>query len=112
VIDWFWSGCERLGIPLMALAPGLLGDIAALAQRHPALAIIVDHMGRRSELRDAESFADLDQLLALARLPNIAVKATALPCYSTEPYPFANLTPYLRRTFDAFGSERIMGGPT
>jgi hypothetical protein len=66
VIDWFWSGCERLGIPLMVLAPGLLGDIAALAQRHPGLAIIVDHMGRRSELRDAESFADLDQLLALA----------------------------------------------
>jgi predicted TIM-barrel fold metal-dependent hydrolase len=110
VIDWFWSGCERLGIPLMALAPGLLGDIAALAQRHPGLAIIVDHMGRRSELRDAESFADLDKLLALARFPNVAVKATALPCYSTEPYPFANLAPYLQRTFDAFGSERLMWG--
>ena len=109
-IDWFWSGCERLGIPLMALAPGLLGDIAALAARHPGLTIMVDHMGRRSERRDAECFADLDELLALARFPNIAVKATALPCYSTEPYPFANLAPYLRRTFDAFGPDRIMWG--
>jgi predicted TIM-barrel fold metal-dependent hydrolase len=110
IIDWFWSGCERLGIPIMALAPDLLGEIAALAERHPGLTIIVDHMGRRSDLRDAESFADLDKLLALARFANVAVKATALPCYSTEPYPFANLTPYLKRTFDAFGAHRLMWG--
>jgi predicted TIM-barrel fold metal-dependent hydrolase len=33
-----------------------------------------------------------------------------LPCYSTEPYPFANLTPYLKCTFDAFGAHRLMWG--
>ena len=110
VVDWFWSGCERLNIPLMALAPGLLGEIADLAERHRGLTIILDHMARESALRDDECFADLDRMLALARFPNIAIKASALPCYSNDAYPFPRLTPYLQRTFEAFGAERIMWG--
>jgi predicted TIM-barrel fold metal-dependent hydrolase len=109
-VDWFWSGCERLNIPLMALAPGLLKEIAALAERHPGLAIILDHMARQSALRDEACFADLDELLALARFPNIAVKASALPCYTDDAYPFPRLMPYLERTFAAFGPDRIMWG--
>ncbi|MDR3473286.1 MAG: amidohydrolase family protein [Devosia sp.] len=109
-VDWFWSGCERLGIPLGALAPGMLREIGQLAERHPGLTIALDHLARRSDLRDDECFADLDELLALAHFPNIAVKATALPCYSTQPYPFGNLGPYLRRLYDTFGPERIMWG--
>jgi L-fuconolactonase len=109
-VDWFWSDCERLGIPLMALAPGQLDEIAALAQAYPRLTIILDHLARRSDLRDAECFADLDQLLVLGRFPNVAVKASALACYTDERYPFPGLQPYLRRLFDAFGSGRIMWG--
>ncbi len=108
-LDWFWSGCERLGIPLMIFVPGLLGKVPALAQRHPGLKLILDHMGRRSELKDAACFADLDELLALARYANVAVKTSAIPCYTTETYPFANLTPYLRRIY-AFGPRRLMWG--
>lgn len=110
VIDWFWSGCERLNIPLMALAPGLTREIAAIAERHPHLTIILDHLARNSALRDEECFADLEELLALARLPNIAVKASSLPCYTNDTFPFHRLTPYLRRTFDSFGADRILWG--
>jgi predicted TIM-barrel fold metal-dependent hydrolase len=110
VIDWFWSACERLNIPLMALAPGLIKEIAALAKRHPGLTIILDHMARQSALRDEECFADLDVMLGLANLPNIAIKASALPCYTNDGYPFSRLTPYLQRTLEAFGTDRIMWG--
>jgi len=109
-VDWFWSDCERLGIPIMALAPSRLDEIAALAARHPRLTIILDHLARRSNLRDEACFADLDRLLALARFPNVALKASALPCYTDETYPFAGLRPYLERTFAAFGPERVMWG--
>ena len=109
-VDWFWSDCERLGIPLMALAPGRLAEIAALAARYPRLTLILDHLARRSDLRDAACFADLDELLALARYPNVALKASALPCYTDEAYPFAGLRPYLERIFGAFGADRIMWG--
>jgi predicted TIM-barrel fold metal-dependent hydrolase len=110
IIDWFWSGCERLNIPLMVLAFGRIKEIGALAERHGGLSIIIDHMGRQSALRDEECFADLDEMLALARLPNIAIKASSLPCYTNDAYPFPKLTPYLKRTFDAFGADRMMWG--
>ncbi len=110
VIDWYWSALERLNIPLMALAYGRLPLLSDLAKRHPGLSIIIDHMGRESALRDDECFADLDEMLAMAKLPNVSIKASSLPCYTTDPYPFPRLTPYLKRTFDAFGADRMMWG--
>jgi len=110
VIDWYWSALERLDIPLMALAFGRIREIGALAERHAGLTIIIDHMGRQSSLRDDEAFSDLDEMLALAKLPNVAIKASSLPCYTNDAYPFAKLAPYLKRTFDAFGPDRTMWG--
>ncbi|MBV9460408.1 MAG: amidohydrolase [Bradyrhizobium sp.] len=110
VIDWYWTALERLNIPLMALAFGRIREIGALAERHAGLTIIIDHMGRQSSLRDDEAFSDLDEMLALAKLPNVAIKASSLPCYTNDAYPFAKLAPYLKRTFDAFGPDRTMWG--
>nr|WP_255701856.1 amidohydrolase family protein [Bordetella sp. LUAb4] len=109
-MDWFWAACERLGIPLMVFVPGHVDKIPRLAERHPGLKLLLDHMARESNLRDEACFADLDQLLALSRYENVYVKTSAAPCYSNQPYPFANLAPYLRRIFDAFGPQRTMWG--
>lgn len=109
-MDWFWGDCERYGIPLMLLAPGRLDTIPRIAQRFPGLKLILDHMARRSERRDDACFADLAELTALARFPNVYVKASAAPCYSTEPFPFRNLTPYLRAIFEAFGPKHTFWG--
>ena len=109
-LHWYWSGCERLGIPLMIFVPNLVDKVAPLAKRYPDLKLILDHMARDSGLRDDACFADLDKLLALQRHPNVAVKMSAAPCYSTQPYPFANLTPYLERIHDTFGPRRLMWG--
>ena len=109
-LDWVWQACERLGIPMMLLAPRLMDRLEKIAQRHPGLTMIIDHMGRESQLRDDACFADLDLMLALARLPNVAIKTSAVPCYSTESYPFANLTPSIRRIYDAFGPLRLLWG--
>ena len=109
-IEWFWTACERLGIPVMLLVPRRLDAVAKIARAHPGLTLIIDHMGRRSDLRDDACFADLDELLALAACPKVAVKVSSAPCYTTAPYPFSNLTPYLRRIFDAFGPHRCFWG--
>ena len=109
-IEWFWEACERLQIPVMMLTPGMLDKLPAIASRYPGLTLIIDHFGRKSELRDDECFADLDEMLGLARFPNVSIKASAAPCYSTQSYPFANLRPHLHRIFDAFGPKRLMWG--
>ena len=37
-------------------------------------------------------------------------KASALPRYSSEPYPYTRLHPFLRQVFDAFGPKRMFWG--
>ncbi|HUA55589.1 MAG TPA: amidohydrolase family protein [Candidatus Sulfotelmatobacter sp.] len=108
--DWLWSAAERAQVPLMIHVPGSLAKVDPIAARHPGLKLVIDHLGRFSNLRDAEAFADLPLLLALARRPNVAVKASALPCLSTAPYPYRNLHTYVRQAFDAFGPSRVFWG--
>src|SRR5690606_24011528 len=79
--------------------------------RHPGLRITIDHMARQQPaLKDDEAFGELDVLLALARYPNVAVKASGLPDYTNDVYPYRALWGYLRRTYDAFGPERLFWG--
>jgi len=109
--DWVWPAAEHAGLPVAILAPGVLPAIGAIARRHPKLRIIVDHLGIPRGLKDAAAFAHLPELLALAALPNVAVKAAGLPSYAgKDPYPHRSLHPYLRRVVDAFGAERVFWG--
>ena len=82
----------------------------AIAARYPNLRLIIDHLGLVRPKLDHAAFAHLSGLLALAKRPNIAVKASAVTDYSSEPYPFPILHGYLRQVFDAFGPKRIFWG--
>jgi predicted TIM-barrel fold metal-dependent hydrolase len=108
--EWLWAAAERAQMPLMIHVPGSLDKVPAIAAKHPDLRLVIDHLGRFSHARDAAGFADLPLLLALAKHPNVAVKASALPCYSSEPYPYKGLHPIIRQVFDAFGPQRMFWG--
>jgi L-fuconolactonase len=108
--DWLWPAAERAQVPLMIHVPGSLDEVGPIAARHPGLRLVIDHLGRFSHERDAAAFADLALLLELAKHPNVAVKASALPCLSTEPYPYRNLHGYVRQVVDAFGPARVFWG--
>ncbi|RYY29078.1 MAG: amidohydrolase [Sphingomonadales bacterium] len=108
--DWLWQEAEARGVPLMIAPGGNLPLLSAIAHRHPALSITVDHMGARVHRTGPDAFAGFEHLLALAALPNVAVKATCLPAYSATSHPWADVTPYLRRLFDAFGPQRLFWG--
>ena len=54
--------------------------------------------------------ADLPHLLALAKRPNVAAKASALPCCSSAPYTYRDIQGYIRQVFDAFGPKRMFRG--
>ncbi len=108
--DWLWPAAERAGLPVMIFVPGSLPQAGRIAERHPGLKLVIDHLALSMSQKDDAAFADLPDLLALARWPNVAVKASALPCYSTEPYPYRGLHPHVRRVFDAFGPRRVFWG--
>ena len=109
-IDWLWPAAERAGLPVALLAAGFLPTVAQVAERHPRLKLIIDHLGRPSGTKDDAAWSSLPEMLALAKLPNVAIKATGAPSYSSEPYPSRNIHGYLRQIYDAFGPERMFWG--
>ena len=109
--DWLWEAAEAAGVPvMMVLAPEHMPLVGAAAQRHPGVHMVVDHLGIPMGTKDDAAFADLDQVLALAKRPNIAVKASSLPHYTTDSYPYRRLHPRIRLVYDAFGPKRIFWG--
>ena len=109
-IEWLWPAAEAAGLPLMLFVVAEdLHLVERIAERHPALKLTIDHLGLTSG-KDAAAFQNLDQLLALAARPNVAVKVSSLPSYTTEAYPYRSLHPYLKRTYDAFGPRRMFWG--
>ncbi len=108
---WLWAGCENARLPLMCCLPGHVAALGPIALRHRKLRLIVDHAGRDPDgSKDAAAWKDLDDLLQLARYPNVAVKLSSLPCFSTAPYPFPVLHGPIERIYDAFGATRLIWG--
>jgi predicted TIM-barrel fold metal-dependent hydrolase len=95
-MDWVWPAAERLGLPVALLA----GEFLPL----------VDHFGVKRGNKDDAAFVTMPQLLALAKHPNIAVKATGGPQYVTDPYPFKSLQKRYQAIYDAFGPRRMFWG--
>jgi predicted TIM-barrel fold metal-dependent hydrolase len=108
--DWFWDAAERYDIPVMVFAPHAAWKLGEIAEHHPGLRLIVDHMSLSSALRGKPLDAAIDNLVKLAPLKNVAVKVSALPCYVEEAYPFPSLHPLIRRVVDAFSPQRCFWG--
>jgi predicted TIM-barrel fold metal-dependent hydrolase len=109
-MDWLWPAAEQAGLPVALLASTFMPTVGKVAERHPRLKLIVDHLGRPSGAKDEAAWASLPEMLALAKHPNVAIKATGAPSYSSQPYPYRNLHDPLRRIYDAFGPTRLFWG--
>jgi predicted TIM-barrel fold metal-dependent hydrolase len=108
--DWFWQEADRRGIPVMVFPPGELDAIAGVAASHPKLRLVIDHLAISTGLRDDAIDPEIDAVNRLAKFANVAVKASSMPSYVTEPYPFPSLHNKIRRVVDAFGRERVFWG--
>jgi predicted TIM-barrel fold metal-dependent hydrolase len=95
--DWFWPAAEKAGLPIMLLIDGRSAQVVRIAERHPQLTLIVDHMGVHGRYRES-------------RQVGVSVKLSAAPNYSTEDYPFRDFLPHIRRLFDAYGPQRCYWG--
>ena len=109
-LDWLWPAAEKAGTPLALLAGDWLPRFGAIAERHPGLKLIVDHMGARRGAKGDAAFPKMAELTALARHPNVAVKLTGGPFYADDVYPFKSLHPHYRAMVDAFGPRRLFWG--
>jgi predicted TIM-barrel fold metal-dependent hydrolase len=109
-MDWLWPAAERARIPVMFLAVKL-GELARIAEHHPELVLIIDHMGLSGEgVRNGLKESLIDTTVSLARFQNVSVKLSGIGAYSSEPYPWRDMTTYLHRVFDAYGPRRCYWG--
>ena len=74
------------------------------------LRLVIDHMGLGMGMKGKALEPAVDTLIEFAQMKNVAVKASALPCYATESYPFPSLHEHIYRVIEAFGPQRVFWG--
>ena len=107
----FWPAAEKAGLPVMFLAPEQGPDMARVAERHPGLTLIADHMGLSvATVKAGRTASAIEHTLSLAKYPNVSVKLSSAPTYSSEDYPYRDMNVHIRRMFDAYGPRRCYWG--
>lgn len=120
-----FAAADSVGIPVFVFIAGHVELMPRYLHRFPRLRFVVDHCGMPLEAN--VGFLDaptpdraggraagpdpgyFDEVLKLARHPNVALKWThAQGMFGVHDYPFPGLWPHLRRAIDAFGAERVM----
>jgi predicted TIM-barrel fold metal-dependent hydrolase len=102
---------EKAGLPVMFLAPDNMPKFGPIAERHPGLTLIIDHMSLMQETAQEKRIPRaIDDVVALAKYPNVSVKLSSAPTYSMESYPWRDMTDAIERCFDAYGPKRCHWG--
>jgi predicted TIM-barrel fold metal-dependent hydrolase len=102
-----WRAATDLGLGIqMHFTPNHAPSIGKLAAEFRDTPVILDHLARSGQGRPAEHEA----VLALAEYPHTVMKFSGWVYSSQEPTPHRDLAPLVRRTFEAFGPDRMIWG--
>lgn len=102
-----WAAAHRLGLAIqMHFIPHWASQIGELAAQFPEMVVILDHLARSGQGTPQE----YDQVLQLAKLPKVVMKFSGVSYSSKEKPPYRDVQPLVRRTFDAFGADRMIWG--
>ena len=98
-MEWLWPAAERAQIPIALMASNHLPAVGRIAERHPSLRLLINHFAGVRGATDDAAHANQPALLALAKYPNVAVKATGAPGNSSQPYPYRNIHEYIQHIY-------------
>eukprot|EP00904_Undaria_pinnatifida_P006595 jgi/Undpi1/3065/HiC_scaffold_15.g06441.m1 len=84
-------------------------EIEALLRSSPETKLVVDHFGffLQEGVVDEKAW---EQLLTLAKYPQVHVKVSAFFRVATDPYPYPSLRPRFVALLKHFGSQRLLWG--
>lgn len=109
-LDWIWEHAQRAHVPIAIFAPRQQQYIGEVVARYPELRLMVCHAALPVEARDGDLWQELAPLWSLASHPNVAVKASALPNYVNEGWPYPTVRAVVRRIVGEFGAARTFWG--
>ena len=101
------------GLPVNILCWGRLAQAGLLAARNPDTQIVIDHLGLQQPFEPpapAKPFADIDTVIALADLENVAIKISGACTLSHQAYPYDDIWDPVCRIVDAFDVDRCLWG--
>ncbi|MBO9556083.1 amidohydrolase family protein [Cellulomonas sp.] len=106
---------RHLTFDLTAHTPTLLAHVATLAERHPKLTFVVDHLGAPplAALRAGErdGWTRWSAILgAVAQMPNVVAKLSGLATAAGPGWTSEHLQPAVDRALELFGPDRLMLG--
>ncbi len=100
-----WRRAAELQAALAFLTgPIDLEPLEQLISRLPATPVIIDHLAHRR----LDDRAHCQQLLNLARYPQVYVKVSGLYVLSRQPHPHADAGWLIQEVIQAFGAQRLM----
>jgi L-fuconolactonase len=119
--DWFtgslmlplFQRAAALRIPVLILTkPSRLPDLAALLEKVPEAAVLIDHLADCHEPQGAGGGAasGLNELIRLARYPGVYLKIGHIPQNSREAYPWRDTHLFIEQVCQAYGTRRILWG--
>jgi predicted TIM-barrel fold metal-dependent hydrolase len=112
-LDRILREAVRHDFPVNVLFWGNLEAGTALIDRHPDARFVIDHLGilqPRTPPAPAQPWAELPQVLDLAKRKNAVIKVSGACTLSKHSYPYPDIWDPLKRVFDAWGFERCLWG--
>ncbi len=116
--DWLLRPALRPALDAM-IAHGLVFDalvlprhlprLARVLERHPDLAVVVDH-GAKPCIRAGEIAAWANALAVIAAHPQVTCKVSGLVTEAPAEAGLATLRPYIATLIECFGSRRLIWG--
>jgi L-fuconolactonase len=99
-----------LTFDVVAVLPRHLEHVPVLAERHPGLRLVIDHLAKPPiRERGRRPWADL--LADAAAFPNVSAKVSGLNTAADwETWTAADLRPYVEHALEVFGAGRLMFG--
>lgn len=123
--DWLVREANQAGLDMaaerglvfdvVAVFPRHLGLVPAVADRHPRLTLVIDHLAKPPYRGDGVDGADawaawVGDLRAAASRPNVHAKVSGLDTAAGPDWTVAELAPAVDVALDAFGPDRLLFG--
>lgn len=109
-LNWLFERIQELDIRVAMNTMGQPTILAEIARRYPGIMFMLDHLGLDPLKRYSDFDPPIHEIVQLANLENIAVKATCMPAAVAEGYPFSSLHDPLQQVIEAFGVTRVFWG--
>jgi len=105
-----WREAERLNAVFnFYILPHQMPMLEDMAGRFPGVKIVVDHLGE-PDLRAADPWADFRKMFRLKRFPNVWVSASEPYEISRQKYPYRDIYPFFKATYEEFGGRKLIWG--